>query len=455
MATATENGQLILGGRMLVVGNWDQNNNVVQGAKAGHLCTTYDEAAATCKDAASMRDFYILAPGMSVKSANKGDPNAIVDMSGTSMAAPQVTGALAILNQMWPHMKGENLVKLVTTTASKDLPGYNPGVHGSGLLDLDRATQPVGATGIPTSGRTSGAIASLSTLSGGALVGSISSEAFAPLANVMVLDSFERDYTIDLSEAQKVDTRPGSYVESLAFGNGDYDAYRNLASSNANLALPNMLGYTGNIKINENATGDYAFSVGYNLVDDKDTKVDFGLGFVKETGKFLNNVQQGFMGVGENHTTNYASLKIKHNFNDTVFGFGNLQLGMTDVESSKDFSLVTGYSNLVSRSFAVGAGVKPAQGWKLGATYSQPLNIMSGKMNYKVPVARTLDGQVQFNEGSADASTKVIEHDLGLFVQYKMDENFSFAGYGEHRINVAGTKGNSQTNVGVKFNWQF
>ena len=459
MATATDaNGNLILGGRMIVVGNWDQGNNVVQGAKSGHLCTSYDEAASVCKDAAKTKDFYILAPGMSVKSAYKGDANAIIDLSGTSMAAPQVTGAIAILHQMWPHMKGANLVKLVTTTADKTIVGYDSNVHGSGLLDLDRATQPVGATGIPTSGRTSGAISSLNTLKGGAAVGSISSEAFGALSSVMVLDSFERDYSIDLSETQKVDTRPGSFVEAMAFSNadaGNYDAYGNLANTQNNMVTPEFLGFTTSFRMNNNASGDYALKLGYKFIDRKSTKIDFGLGFVKETGKFLNNVQEGYMGVGENHTTNYGSINLKHNFTDSVYGFGNFQLGMTDVEASKDFSLVKGYSNLVSKSFAVGAGLTPSKGWLLGASYSQPLNIMSGEMHYKVPVGRTLDGQVKFNEGSADASTNNIEHDLGFFVQYKIDESFSMAGYGEHRLNVAGTKDNNQSNFGIKFNWKF
>jgi hypothetical protein len=53
--------------------------------------------------------------------------------SGTSQAAPHVTGAFGVLNQMWPYMKGDNLVRLVLNTANKDLPGYNVNVHGQGL----------------------------------------------------------------------------------------------------------------------------------------------------------------------------------------------------------------------------------------------------------------------------------------------------------------------------------
>ena len=449
MATATDaNGNLILGGRMLIVGNWNLDSNQILGNKAGHMCAAF--ISGVCTDAKSTSDFYILAPGSALESASHSGGNEI--MTGTSMSTPVVAGSLAILHQMWPHMKGENLVQLVTKTADKTIAGYHVNTHGSGLLDLDKATQPVGATGIPTSGRTDG---SISSLSGGAAIGNINPGAFAALSNAIVLDEFERDFTVDLSQTQAVDTRPGSYVEGLAFGGGGYDAYSNLAGTNQNFVTPEYMGLSAGMKMNSNVSGDYTFNANYKAFEDEETSLNLGLGFLKETGKFLNNVQEGFMGVGENHTTQYASLNISHKFSDQVFGFGNYQIGTTDVEASKDFSLVTGFSSLISQSFNTGLGFKPAAGWTMGGTYSQPLHVMSGSMNYKVPTGRSVDGAVQFDSGSADASTKVLEHDFGLFLNYKVDQKFSMAAFGEMRVNVAGTDGNNQRSAGVKLNWTY
>jgi len=449
MATATDaNGNLILGGRMLIVGNWNLDSNQILGNRAGHMCAAF--ISGVCTDAKSTSDFYILAPGSALESASKSGGNEI--MTGTSMSTPVVAGSLAILHQMWPHMKGENLVQLVTKTADKTIAGYHVNTHGSGLLDLDKATQPVGATGIPTSGRTDG---SISSLSGGAAIGNINPGAFAALSNAIVLDEFERDFTVDLSQTQAVDTRPGSYVEGLAFGGGGYDAYSNLAGTNQNFVTPEYMGLSAGMKMNSNVSGDYTFNANYKAFEDEETSLNLGLGFLKETGKFLNNVQEGFMGVGENHTTQYASLNISHKFSDQVFGFGNYQIGTTDVEASKDFSLVTGFSSLISQSFNTGLGFKPAAGWTMGGTYSQPLHVMSGSMNYKVPTGRSVDGAVQFDSGSADASTKVLEHDFGLFLNYKVDQKFSMAAFGEKRLNVAGTNGNDQMNAGIKLNWTY
>ena len=61
MATATDdNGNLIPDGQMIVVGSWDIANKKIRDPsnKAGTVCTTYVND--TCKDAAEIKDFYIL-----------------------------------------------------------------------------------------------------------------------------------------------------------------------------------------------------------------------------------------------------------------------------------------------------------------------------------------------------------------------------------------------------------
>ena len=125
MATATDsNGNLILDGQMIIVGSYDIANKKISGFsnKAGTICTTYENDV--CKDAAKISDYYILAPGTGIYSTSK-DGTSYLHMSGTSMAAPAVTGAMAVIHQMWPHMKGKNLVKLLTQTADKTIAGYD------------------------------------------------------------------------------------------------------------------------------------------------------------------------------------------------------------------------------------------------------------------------------------------------------------------------------------------
>ncbi|ADE39430.1 S8 family peptidase [Candidatus Puniceispirillum marinum] len=66
--------------------------------------------------------------------------------SGTSMAAPMVSGALAVLKGKDPQLTAEAAVRIVLDTAT-DLgaPGVDD-VYGHGLLNLARALEPIGAT---------------------------------------------------------------------------------------------------------------------------------------------------------------------------------------------------------------------------------------------------------------------------------------------------------------------
>ena len=86
MATATDsNGNLILDGQMIIVGNYDTNNNKIKqfSNKAGTVCATYKNNV--CIDAKKIKDFYIMADGTNVTST--AENGGYVTQTGTSMAA--------------------------------------------------------------------------------------------------------------------------------------------------------------------------------------------------------------------------------------------------------------------------------------------------------------------------------------------------------------------------------
>jgi len=197
-ANATDsNGRLVLNGQMLVVGNWNDQANRIEGARAGSVCKNV--VGNVCRDRYQVSDFYILAPGMAVKSVVPTSSNSTgyQNMSGTSQAAPVVAGAVAVINQLWPYMTAENQVQLLLKTANKNLPGYDVTTHGQGLLDLNRATQPVGSLGISLTGRTGTPV----PITGGIALSSSTTTAKATLSSVSVVDSMQRDFTVNLSGA--------------------------------------------------------------------------------------------------------------------------------------------------------------------------------------------------------------------------------------------------------------
>lgn len=89
----------------------------------------------------------LAAPGTDIRSAAAGTGRGAVALSGTSMAAPHVAGAMAILRQQHPAWTAEELKAAVVNTADPDLhagpgpggPRHAPARVGSGTIDVAAA----------------------------------------------------------------------------------------------------------------------------------------------------------------------------------------------------------------------------------------------------------------------------------------------------------------------------
>ncbi len=91
----------------------------------------------------------ILAPGHSIVSARGGSGNGTAVQAGTSMAAPFVSGAMALLRARYPSWRVEELKALVMNSALPQAPAghtfpllyYGPARAGAGRLDVVQAAR--------------------------------------------------------------------------------------------------------------------------------------------------------------------------------------------------------------------------------------------------------------------------------------------------------------------------
>ena len=102
------------------------------------------------------RDFCLAAPGVSGTAWVNGNERlwslaqsfmpAYRDdqLVGTSYAAPLVSGALAVLKQLFPTLGHPELVQRLLVSADKTGPFNDKETYGQGLLDMDAATAPIG-----------------------------------------------------------------------------------------------------------------------------------------------------------------------------------------------------------------------------------------------------------------------------------------------------------------------
>ncbi len=158
--------------------------------------TQFDTLAGFSDMAGILQDAFLVAPGQSVRSTFINNQLAIA--SGTSFAAPFVTGAVAVMAQLFPNLTGSEIAEILLGTA-RDLgdPGPDP-VFGQGLLDLGKAVAPIGTTAVPTSadGTTAAPVAGASAATGAAFGDAIArTDVFD---GILMIDRYRRSYRVDL-----------------------------------------------------------------------------------------------------------------------------------------------------------------------------------------------------------------------------------------------------------------
>ena len=100
------------------------------------------------------RDFCIAAPGVGINAPiDVDDTTNTSDASyglknGTSMAAPHVTGALALLKQQFPNLTPAQLTSLVLSTATDLGATGTDDIYGVGMLNLAEASRPQGSVSV-------------------------------------------------------------------------------------------------------------------------------------------------------------------------------------------------------------------------------------------------------------------------------------------------------------------
>ena len=440
------NGNLILGGKMVIVGNWDGTN--VSGNKAGHVCLDINTANNTCNDTHRLSEFYILAPGTDILSAISNDR--YTTGSGTSYAAPHVTGAFGVLNQMWPYMQGDKLVKLVMNTADKNLPGYDVNVHGQGLLDLDEATKPQGAVGLATSGRVDHPTVSLNNTyyaTGTALPSSLSN------LNIMVLDDYDRNYYINLGSSFVVqDKRKYSDVQMLVGNENTFLPHQQMYGSFAQGGQYELdKNYNFGFYTGEGGNGDYSLNVGKDFYLNNKFKLKTNIGHMSEQETWLGNESDGVLAVGDNNATTSASIGVAYQLGNNVLSL-DYSKGKTDV-NTVDNSLIKSFSDIETESYRLAYEIHKDTHTTFGWSFSLPSHITSGSMGLEVAESVNLDGTINYTNINSDLTQSTKEKNIGFFYnkagEDELDASFNFTA--EYRMDKSGVANNDGVEVGMNF----
>ena len=447
------NGNLLMGGRALIVGNvvgdgqggWTMNENSNQ---AGTLCNSF--TGNVCNDKYYVKDFYVVAPGTGMMGAvpdagrtaagiKSGGTNGIGSVTGTSPAAAVVSGGVALLKQAWPQLSSAQLVHLVKTTATDMGAKGVDEVYGYGMVNFDKATQPQGlltianfkgyATAIPL------------TASGVASSGSASLKTSSVLQNVQGLDSYNRNYTLDMTKA--VIANPVATYRSsssyLAMSPAGYNEVS--APVNENYSIKMMQSQAGT-----------ASEITYS---EQGSSYSVQFGNMAEKSGFLGNYGAGMMAFGDS-STSYLQLGTEHKFG-SVAVFGSYGFGVTRTGNVQDSMIQLG-NRISSDTWRMGVAKNNVFQNKdaLSLSIVSPVSVRNGNAT----VTGVTGYEFTDNGDGADAKAIVSTETISLRQQVKPVDlvlGYTVIGKGYDRVNVnvarqfnvGGIAGNTANSVGV------
>ncbi len=167
-------------GSILAVGSTDQNN----------VISSFSNLAG------SSASQFVVAPGENIITGCDG--TICYKASGTSFSSPAAAGAIALLLQAFPNLTGPKAIALLIQTADDLGPTGVDATYGSGLIDLQKAFQPVGTLSTPSS---AGAAVQIKEQVGSNLSGAFGDAIRRTSAlTTVAYDSYNRLFAVNLGE---------------------------------------------------------------------------------------------------------------------------------------------------------------------------------------------------------------------------------------------------------------
>ena len=274
----------------------------------------------------------ITAPGTDINTGGH------ISASGTSFATPIVSAAVAVIREAFPYMNATEITSLLFETA-RDIGAVGvDSVYGHGMLDLERATRPVGAPLVPMDNGV------MHPLEDTRVSGTIAMNIKQANPQFAFFDKYGRAFNTSLSNIIS--------VQNIGLG------FQRLRQ-NTDISVANI----GN------------FEMGF-----KNSDIMFGQGLLQSNGNDL------FSFIGMQNTTDIGGIQL--------FQRARLSFGTPRVNKN---SLINNFSNIYMAS--VDMGIK-YQDWSFGI--SIPDTIVDGTMNLRLPVDRADNGNILYHTYAID-----------------------------------------------------
>ncbi len=389
------------------------------------------------------KNWCLVAPGEDITSTV---PTSLIGFngygvtSGTSMATPHASGAAAILLSEFPTLTPRQVTEILLTTAT-DLGATGvDDVYGYGLINLSKATQPIGPASIPLSNSVSGnsillnnSNISMSSAFGDSLRNSG--------VSFQILDSYQRSYQVGLASVAQTQ---GSFagMENLFESMGQNFADQKIqVAENISLGMSSVTTTKAVNPEDDDTTqtylslvtdlGDAKMALNYNIPADLSFNGDANFtGNLIPSNPFLNFINDGMSYVTNLKTGEKTSFQIgsfigqEQATGGQVSGYAsklsydsknislNLQTGFINEENTLLGSQTDG-------AFAISSNT-PTWFSSIGSVVPITTNVgLFGNYNYGVSYPQATDGSL-FQDVSQITTSSF---DLGIFKNNNFTKN--------------------------------
>jgi len=405
--------------------------------------------------------YCIAAPGVDIYSTvhTSIDSSGYKKYPGTSMAAPHVSGAVAVMKEKWPNLTGAQIVDLILSSATDLGASGTDDVYGVGLLNMAGAMTATASqkfSYVDSNGNLK-KIEKNGSIKANSILGNLVSEN----ASIGFVDSYDRVYSNisndfnfnkldNLTEEQKFfkfrnGINSGNLNASFNMSFVDYgnstenfdlkyrtysfqeDPYQNtlLGDNILSANLINNLTLSMN-PIDANNNNSFLLKKNFASISTKSQNIiTFGYGY--EQKRLLNSELSGAF-EANNTNTFYTKVSRKQKISEKSYLNFNVGYGITKANfENKDFFNM---SDIETSNASVGY-VHAQKNSKFALSLEAPLSVHSGKASYHSVSGYNKDGD--YTNGLQSINLKPNEKELKLSVYYDKlineNTNYGIAAY--------------------------
>ena len=412
--------------------------------------------------------YCIAAPGSSIYSTVPTDlvASGYDTYNGTSMAAPHVSGAIAVMKEKWPNLTGAQIVDLIIGSATDLGASGVDEVYGVGMLNMAGAMTATTAQSFSYVGSNGNLqkIEKNGSISANSILSNLASKNVA----IGFVDSYDRVYSNRSNQFNSLkDENITDQQNFFKFRNGITDAglntYFNMSfvdygNNHENFDLKYrsysfqeddyqniLLGdniMTANLfnnftistnPINENNSNSLLLKTSFSSVNPKSQNIiSFGYGY--EQNRILNSELTGAF-EAKNNNTLYASMSRKQKISEK--GNLNFKIGYGVTKSNFSNQEFFNMSDLETSSASIGY-IHSEKNSKFALSLEAPLSISSGQANYNSVSGYDGEGNYKNSIQTIGLTPDQRELKLSLYFDKVINKNSNYG--------IAASQSNSGSN---------